>query len=95
MNRELKKLQEIAVPILKKAGVTRSSVFGSVARGDERNDSDVDILIEFRGKKTLFDLVELQQSLESALGREVDLITRRSIHPPLKEIIEKEEVSIL
>ncbi|MEK7507496.1 MAG: nucleotidyltransferase family protein [Patescibacteria group bacterium] len=94
MSQELKRLQEVVVPILKNAGVNRSSFFGSVARGEERKNSDVDILIEFQGKKTLFDLVELKQALEKALERKVDLVTRRSIHPPLKEIIEKDEVSI-
>ena len=95
MNQGLKQLQETAVPILKKAGITRSSFFGSVVRGDEREDSDIDILIEFSGEKTLLDLVELQQALEKALGRKVDLVTRRSVHAPLKDLIEKEEVPIL
>ncbi len=95
MRQELKRLQEAALPVLKKAGVTRSSFFGSVARGEEHESSDVDILIEFPGKKTLFDLVELQQALEKSLGRKVDLVTRRSVHSPLKEIIQREEVPIL
>ncbi len=95
MSQELKRLQEAALPILKKAGVTHSSFFGSVARGEEHADSDVDILIEFNGKKTLFDLVELQQALQEAMGRKVDLVTRRSVHAPLKDIIQKEEIPIL
>lgn len=95
MINELEQLKNKAVPVLKKAGVNRSSFFGSVARGEERPDSDVDILIEFQGKKTLLDLVELQQALEKALDRKVDLVTRRSIYSPLKEIIEKDEVPIM
>ena len=95
MVQELEKLKKIALPILKKASITHSSIFGSVARGEHRSDSDIDILIEFQGKKTLFDLVELKQELEKALGRKVDLVTRRSIHKPLRELIKKEEVAIL
>ena len=84
-----------AVPILKNAGITRSAVFGSVARGEAGDDSDIDILIEFERKMTLFDLVGLEQELEDALGRKVDIVTRRSIYPPLKKYIEKDEISIL
>ena len=95
MRQELKLLQEAALPVLKNAGITRSSFFGSVARGEAHYNSDVDILIEFQGKKTLFDLVELQQALEKALKRKVDLVTRRSLYSPLKEIIQRDEVPIL
>ncbi len=84
-----------AAPILKRAGVLRSSVFGSVARGDARNDSDLDILIDFERKMTLLDLVGLQQDLEAVLGRSVDLVTRRSLYSPLKNRIEREEIPIL
>jgi len=84
-----------AVPILKKAGVTHSSVFGSVARGEAKISSDIDMLIDFDRKMTLLDLVGLEQELESALGREVDIVTRRSLYQPLKRRIEKEEIFIM
>lgn len=83
------------VPILKKAGITGSSVFGSAARGELKDTSDIDILIDFDRKMTLFDLVGLEQELESALGRAVDLVTRRSLYAPLKKSIEREEISIM
>ncbi|MBI2121810.1 MAG: nucleotidyltransferase family protein [Candidatus Sungbacteria bacterium] len=88
-------IKKKAVPILKKAGITRSSVFGSIARGEGSAESDVDLLVEFQGKKTLLDLAGLQQELERALGRSVDLITRRSVYPALKKHIEPDAVSIL
>lgn len=91
----LDEIKQKAVPILKKRGITRSSVFGSAARGELRAESDIDLLIEFQEKKTLLDLAGLQQELEKALGREVDLITRRSVLSGLKEYIEREAVSIL
>src|SRR3989338_823074 len=99
MTKKEKYIDEIkqkAVPILKKAGVTRSSLFGSVARGETEEKSDVDFLIEFpdNEKYTLFDLVELQENLESALGREVDVVTYRSLHHLLKDRILREQVSI-
>lgn len=87
-------IRQKAAPLLKRAGVTRSSVFGSVARGEARDDSDIDLLIEFERKMTLLDLVGLEQDLEDVLGRKVDIVTRRSIYPPLKKYIEKDEVAI-
>ena len=46
-------IKKKAVPILKKSGVVRSAVFGSVARGEAKKKSDVDFLIQFRGEKSL------------------------------------------
>ena len=75
------------IPILKKNDVVKSSVFGSYARGDNNPESDIDILIEFKGRKSLFDLVGLQHEIEDELGRKVDLLTYKSIHPLLKDYI--------
>mgnify|MGYP001581368955 FL=1 len=91
----VEEIKRRAVPVLKHAGVTRSAVFGSAARGQMKPESDVDLLIAFDGKKSLLDLVDLQQQLESALERRVDLITYRSVYPRLRAAIEKDEVAIL
>ena len=88
-------IKEKSLPELKKAGVLRSSVFGSFARGEAGPESDVDILIELPDSKTMFDLIELGEKLESALGRKVDLVTYRSIHHLLRDRILQEQVSIL
>jgi hypothetical protein len=68
-------------------------LFGSVVRGKATQKSDVDILIEFKGKKSLFDLVHLKMNLEDALGKKVDLLTYNSLHPLLKKkILDEQEV---
>lgn len=61
--------------------VSEFSVFGSVIRDDFVEDSDVDILVSFEPsvRRTLFDMVHMQQELEEMLGRGVDLVTRRAI----------------
>ena len=82
-------------PILKRNGVAKAGLFGSYARGEAKKRSDVDILIQFRGRKSLLDLVGLQQELEEKLKKKVDVLTYKSIHPLLKERILKEEVKIL
>jgi len=84
-----------AIPILKQAGVTRSSVFGSTARGDDRPDSDIDMLVDFPKGKSLYDFIGLQLKLEEALHKNVDLITFSGVKPRLRERILSEQVQIL
>ncbi len=64
--------------ILRARGAIEASLFGSVARGNGRPDSDVDLLVKFdRNRKTsLFDLVSIQNELEEKIGRKVDLVTK-------------------
>lgn len=79
------------VPILKRQGITKAALFGSVVRGDTKKRSDVDILMKFRDEKSLLDLVRLQFELEKKIGKKVDLLTYNSIHPLLRDIILKEQ----
>lgn len=95
MNENIKQIRSKIVPVLKEAGVVRSSLFGSIVRGEETADSDVDILVELPRGKTLLDLVGLELDLKDVLGRAVDLVTYRSISPLLKDTILKEQVQIL
>lgn len=79
------------VPILKRQGVLKASIFGSFVRGDNTENSDIDLLVKFEGGKTLFDLVELKMILEKKLNKKVDVLTYKSIHPSLKKIILQEQ----
>jgi predicted nucleotidyltransferase len=79
------------IPLLKRFGVKRASLFGSLARGEDREDSDIDILVEFEAGKSLLDLAGLKIELEELLGRRVDLLTFNSLHPLLKDKILKEQ----
>lgn len=81
---------------MKKHAVKRALIFGSFARGTAKTNSDVDFLIEYRGKnKTLFDLVDLKSDLEETLDRKVDVITYNSIYWRIREHILAEQVVIL
>ena len=79
------------VPILKRQGVTKAALFGSVAREESKKRSDIDILIKLKKGKSLFDFVGLKLELEEKLGKQVDLVTYRAIKPRLKDIILKDE----
>lgn len=92
---DIKKLKKIIVPVLKRYDVSKAGIFGSFARGEAKKTSDIDILIEFKGRKSLLDLAGLEIELEKTLKRKVDTITYNSIHPLLRERILKEEVEII
>jgi uncharacterized protein len=83
------------IPILKKHDVSKASVFGSVATGTAKKASDLDILVEFAGDKSLLDLVALKLDLEAKVNRKVDVLTYRSLNPLIKKRVLKQEVRIL
>lgn len=95
MKIKLEDIKKKALPILKEAGVTRSAIFGSYVRGEERENSDIDILVEIPRGTGMFAFVGLQHKLEEALNMKVDLVTYKSIHPLLREKILAEQLPIL
>jgi len=84
-------LKKQITPTLKKQGVLRASVFGSVARGEAKKNSDLDLLVKLSNNKTLLDLAGLKLELEERLNRPVDVLTYNSIHPLLKKFILADE----
>ncbi len=91
----IEEIKKKIIPVLKEAGVTRSSLFGSYVRGEQTEKSDVDILVDFPEGYSLFDVVDLQHKLEDALGKSVDLVGYDTIKPRLKQYILPEQVQIL
>ncbi len=78
--------------IKEKYGVKRIGVFGSFARGEESESSDIDILVEFEKPVDLFEFLDLQEFLEKIFNRKVDLVTIKALKPRLKDIILHEVV---
>lgn len=95
MANELTELEKKVGPVLRRHGVVRAGIFGSTARGEADEESDLDVLVEFEEGRTLFDLVDLRDELIRLLGRDADVVTYRSLHPRLRERVLREEVSIL
>jgi hypothetical protein len=94
MSEDIKKIQFKITPILKKHQVKKSSIFGSFARGENNKNSDIDLLIEFKGKKSLFDMAGLKIDLEKKLKKRVDLLTYKAIHPYILDNVNKDAVKI-
>jgi len=80
---------------MRKRGVLRAGVFGSVARGEQTAGSDVDFLVELEKGRTLLDLSGLRLDLADLLGCDVDVVTPNALHPRLRDRILGELVPIL
>jgi len=93
MASEINKIKPKIRRILEKNGVVKAGIFGSYARGEQNKNSDIDILVDFKG--SLLALVRLERKLEDILGRKVDLLTYRGISPLLRKRIRQEEIQIL
>lgn len=75
-------------------GITDVRLFGSVARGQTRSESDVDLLIEPPARFSLFDLVGLKQDLEDLLGCHVDVVTAEGLHWYIRDRVLAEAVPL-
>lgn len=95
MRETIAKLKNKIIPVLEQHDVIHAAVFGSFARGEEREDSDLDLLVELREDKTLLDLVALKLELEEVLEREIDIVTDNALQSGIKEIVLKEQVAII
>lgn len=86
--------REAILQIAADHGARNVRVFGSAARGDARPDSDIDLLVEFEAKRTMFDHMRLILELERILGRKVDVATERELRPDYRDRVLGEAVSL-
>lgn len=82
---ELRALKPQILTIAEKYGVSNIRAFGSVARGDADETSDVDLLIDMASGKSLFDLVEFKQHMEDLLHSGVDVVEIEAVKNPLRK----------
>ena len=95
MGTYIEEIKQKILPILQRYGVKRVGLFGSCVRGEIREDSDIDILVEIEKDISLLDFVGLKLEIEEALGKKVDLVEYNTIKPLLREKILSEQVIIL
>lgn len=80
---------------LKRLGVEHLYLFGSTARSEAREDSDVDLFFDHPvGSLGLFELMDVKAAAARILGRKTDIMTRRSLHPVLRERIEASALQV-
>lgn len=93
--KQLESIKKTVLPVLERNDVVQAGIFGSYARSEAKRGSDVDMLVKFKGRKSLLDLVGLKLELEEKLKRTVDIVEYSTIKPLLRKIILGEEVRIL
>ncbi len=82
------------IEICRQNDVAKLGVFGSMARGEASEQSDVDLLIYFAQRKSLLAMVALERQMSAALGRKVDLLTEAALSPYLRDTIKNEMVVV-
>ena len=90
----LKSRREGILRIAASHGACNVRVFGSVARGDARRDSDIDFLVDMESGRSLFDLGGLLMDLQDLLGREVDVVTEKGLRERIRDRVLKEAMLI-
>lgn len=86
--------REEILQIATKHGAYNVRIFGSVARGEARENSDVDFLVEIEPKRSLFDYIALIQDLAELLGRKVDVTQPENLHELIREKVLREAVML-
>jgi hypothetical protein len=90
----LKSKREEILRLAAKYGARNVRIFGSVARGEDEGESDVDFLVEMEQGRSFLDLVGLWQDLQELLGGEVDVITDGGVSPYLRDQIYTEAIPL-
>jgi uncharacterized protein len=81
---------DILSELCERHDIGRLRLFGSAGRGEESEESDIDLIADFTQQKTLLDLVRIEREFSERLGRKVDLLTEGALSPFLKERILRE-----
>jgi predicted nucleotidyltransferase len=93
---ELGEYRDKIVPVLQPYGIKQVAIFGSVARGEDTPESDVDVLVEFEEPPqkplSFFTLLRLERELAARLGKTVDLVSARGLNRHIRPYIEEEMV---
>ena len=88
------RLAELKPRLEREYSISELGIFGSYARGEQRSDSDLDVLVAFERPVTLFDLVRLEDDLADELGVEVDLVTKESLKPRIESRVSEDLVYV-
>lgn len=94
INLLLKNKRDQVLSLAAKHGAKNVRVFGSVARGDARPDSDIDLLIDLDPDRSILDRIGLKYDLEDLLGRKVDVVTEKALHAYIRPKVLRQAVAL-
>lgn len=81
LNKQIKKIREIC----RANNIQMLGVFGSVARGEDTAESDIDLLVKFSESPDFVELIKIEEKFVEILGKKVDLVTEGFLHPRIKD----------
>lgn len=90
----IEELRRLRPELAKRYPIKELGVFGSYARGEQRPDSDLDILVDFDGSVTLFGLWDIEREISREIGVPVDLVPRRGLKPRIGQRVLAEMVPV-
>jgi predicted nucleotidyltransferase len=94
MDKLIEQRRDAILAIAERHGVTDVRIFGSMARGTAGKESDVDILVRPLPGTSLFDLGGLVMDVQELLGRHVDVVSERALHPAMREQVLREALPL-
>lgn len=94
MYKQLQQEKELILTVVKRHNAANVRLFGSVARGDEHEKSDIDFLVDFLPGSTLFDQIDLITELKQKLGCEVDVVSARALNKHLRQRVLDEAIPL-
>ncbi len=94
MDSNIQQIKQLCEPVFRRFRIKRAGVFGSYARGEQRKDSDVDLLVEMDLSYDLLDFIKFKRELENSLSRKVDVVEYSAIKPVIRQNILNSEVVI-
>ncbi|WDF55342.1 nucleotidyltransferase family protein [Mucilaginibacter sp. KACC 22063] len=91
----LQQYKDIIVPVLKRFDIKRAAIFGSVAKGSETLESDIDLLIEPSEGFTLFSMLQLESEISRQTNRKVDIVEFQALKTSIRNEVMQSAISIL
>lgn len=96
MNKQeaIQRIGAVSTELHQRFGVAEIDLFGSLARDEADENSDIDLLVEFQGKADFDRFMDLRFFLEELLGTKVDLVTRNALKPRMRPLVEAEAIRV-